>query len=128
MAKKKSTAIPSTPFQDVQILWECEFPQKPEILEELVRERIRLKHDKDHAETRISEINNSLVEFFKRNRISKTEYDGYTFRHSTGNKVTITAKALIEAGVPIATIKSCSTSTPWETIEVRTGKDSEEDI
>jgi len=119
MAKKKSPAIPPTPFQDAQILWECEFPDKPDLLESLIRERIGHKAAIDLMEGRIKEINISVLEFFKRNRIKSTEYDGFSIYLSAGKKTTVSVKSLVEAGVSVETIKKCAKSTPWETLGVR---------
>lgn len=118
MAKKKPVVSP-TPFPDAQILWECEFPDKPDLLESLVKERIELKRTLDAGAIRVKAINASILEFFKRNRIASTGYDGFSFYFSSGKKTTVSIKSLVEAGIPIATIKQCAKSTPWETIGVR---------
>lgn len=118
MAKNKP-AVPPTSFSDVQILWECEFPDKPGLLESLIREGIGLRASINLTQERIKEINTSVLEFFKRNRIKSTEYEGFSVYLSAGKKTTLSAKALVEAGVPVETIKKCAKSTPWETLGVR---------
>jgi hypothetical protein len=119
MAKKKSPAIPPTSFPDAQILWECEFLDKPDLLESLIRERIGHKAAMDLMGERIKKINTSIMEFFKRNRIKSTEYGGFSVYLSAGKKTTLSVKALVEAGVSIEIIKQCAKSTPWETLGVR---------
>lgn len=111
-------------FQEVQILWECDFPSKPELLAELLNERIANKEEQDLLKEREKEINNSLLAFFAGNRIPGVVYDGYTLSKKAGASSTINREALILAGVASETIDRCISRTPWETVECRKGKDS----
>ncbi len=110
------------PFQDAQILWECDFPSRPELLESLLKERIRNKEEQDTLKAREKEINGSLLAFFNNNRIPGTVYDGYTLSVKAGNTVTLNKEALLLAGVKESVIAACVKSTPWETVECRKGK------
>ena len=40
------------PFEEVQILWECDFPSRPELLESLLKERIENKEKQDKLKER----------------------------------------------------------------------------
>jgi hypothetical protein len=120
MPKKPKTVYP--PFQEAQILWECDFPSKPELLESLLRERIGLKQSIDLLEVREKEINVSLLAFFTNNRIPGTVYEGYTISKKSGASSTINREALMLAGVTAEVIDRCISRTPWETVECRENK------
>ena len=110
-------------FQEAQILWECDFPSKPDLLESLIRERIGLKQSIDLLEAREKEINTSLLAFFHNNRIPGVQYEGYTVSVKEGTQVTINREALLLAGAKKEVIDACMKRTPWETVECRKGKE-----
>jgi len=113
-------------FQEVQILWECDFPSKPYLFQTLILERISNKEEQDRLKEREKEINNSLLAFFTGNRIPGVVYEGYTLSKKAGASVTINREALILAGVQSEVIDRCVSRTPWETVECRKGKDEHE--
>ena len=115
------------PFEEVQILWECDFPSKPELLEVLLKRRIDVKNELDRLKKLEKEINNSLLAFFTNNRIPGVMYEGYTLSKKSGASATINREALILAGVKSEVIDRCISHTPWETVECREnkGKDTE---
>jgi len=110
-------------FQEVQILWECDFPSKPYLLETLILERISNKEEQDRLKEREKEINNSLLSFFNDNRIPGVVYEGYTLSKKSGVSATVNREALILEGVKAETINRCIYRTPWETVECRKDKD-----
>ena len=110
------------PFQEAQILWECDFPNKPDLLESLLKERIANKEGQDQLKEREKEINASLLGFFKNNRIPGVVYEGYTLAKKAGASATINREALILAGVQSEVIDRCIARTPWETVECRENK------
>lgn len=112
-------------FQEVQILWECNFPSRPELLELLLKERIANKQKQDTLKEREKEINNSLLAFFTDNRIPGVLYDGYTLSKKSGASATINREALMLEGVKAEIIDRCIARTPWETVECRKGKEHE---
>ena len=112
-------------FQEAQILWECDFPYKPELLESLLKERISNKEEQDTLKAREKEINASLLGFFTGNRIPGVVYGGYTLSKKAGVAATINREALILAGVTVEVIDRCISRTPWETVECRENKDRE---
>lgn len=111
-----------TAFEEAQILWECDFPSRPELLESLLKERIQNKETKDMLEVREKEINNSLMAFYDNNRIPGVVYDGYTVSKKSGASVNISKEALILEGVSPETIEKCIKRTPWDTVECRKDK------
>jgi len=113
------------PFQEVQILWECDFPSRPELLEGLLKRRIHVKNELDRLKEMEKEINNSLLAFFNSNRIPGVMYEGYTVSKKAGASSTINREALLLAGVKSEVIDRCISRTPWETVECRKGKDAE---
>lgn len=113
-------------FEEVQILWECDFPSKPELLNKLLRERIACKEQGDAIKEREKEINNSLLAFFTSNRIPGVVYEKYTVLEKEGVSSTINREALILAGVQSEVIDRCVTRTPWKTVECRKNKGKEE--
>ena len=121
MAKLKKVY---SPFEEAQILWECDFPSKPELLESLTKERIENKTEQDRLKEREKEINTSLLAFFTNNRIPGVVYEGYTLSRKAGVSATINREALILAGVRVEVIDRCIARTPWETVECRKGKES----
>lgn len=123
MAKPKKQ-YPS--FQEAAILWECDFPSKPELFHKLLRERVACKEQGDAIKEREKEINTSLLAFFKNNRIPGVQYEGYTVGVKEGAQVTINREALLLAGVKKEVIDACMKRTPWETVECRKGKESED--
>ena len=123
MAKPKKVY---PPFEEVQILWECDFPSKPELLESLLKERIENKEEQDKLKEREKEINNSLLAFFTDNRIPGVLYDGYTLSKKAGASATINREALMLEGVKAEVIDKCISRTPWETVECRKGKGGDE--
>ena len=123
MAKPKKVY---PPFEEVQILWECDFPTRPELLESLLKERIENKEEQDKLKEREKEINNSLLAFFTDNRIPGVLYDGYTLSKKAGASATINREALMLEGVKGEVINRCISRTPWETVECRKGKDGNE--
>ena len=122
MAKPKKVY---PPFQEVQILWECDFPSRPELLEGLLKRRIHVKNELDRLKEMEKEINNSLLAFFNSNRIPGVMYEGYTVSKKAGASSTINREALLLAGVKSEVIDRCISRTPWETVECRKGKDAE---
>jgi hypothetical protein len=76
-------------FQEAQILWECDFPSKPELLELLLKERISNKEEQGRLKEREKEINNSLLSFFTNNRIPGVVYERYTLSKKSGVSSTI---------------------------------------
>ena len=110
-------------FQEAQILWECDFPSKPELLESLLKERIDNKEEQDNLKEREKEINASLLGFFNNNRIPGVVYEGYTLSKKAGVSTTLNREALILAGVKVEVIDRCIARTPWETVECRKGKE-----
>lgn len=110
------------PFQEAQILWECDFPSKPDLLESLLKERIANKEEQDKLKEREKEINTSLLGFFKNNRIPGVVYEGYTLAKKAGASSTINREALMLAGVKSEVIDQCISRTPWETVECRENK------
>ena len=119
MAKPKKVY---PPFQEAQILWECDFPNKPYLLESLLKERILNKEEQDTLKAREKEINTSLLGFFTNNRIPGVVYEGYTLSRKAGASATINREALMLAGVKAEVIDRCIARTPWETVECRKGK------
>lgn len=119
MAKPK---IEYPPFEEVQILWECDFPSKPDLLESLIKERIRLKEGADAIESRVKEINNSLLAFYTNNGLPGVKYEGYTVAKKSGSQTSINREALVLAGVSVEVIDACIKRTPWETVECREDK------
>ena len=119
MAKPKKVY---PPFEEVQILWECDFPSRPELLESLLKERILNKESQDRLKEREKEINGSLLGFFTGNRIPGVVYEGYTLSKKFGASATINREALILAGVKSEVIDRCISHTPWETVECRENK------
>lgn len=113
------------PFEEAVILWECDFPSRPDLLESLLKERIELKATKDAADIREKEINNSLLAFFNANRIPGVKYEGYTVAKKSGNSVNISKESLLKAGVAKEVIEACINRTPWDTVECRMGKGTE---
>lgn len=116
MAKPK-TIYP--PFQEAQILWECDFPSKPDLLEGLLSRRIHVKNEQDRLKEMEKEINTSLLAFFTNNRIPGVVYEGYTISKKSGASSTINREALMLAGVTAEIIDRCISRTPWETVECR---------
>lgn len=106
-------------YQEAQILWECDFPSKPHLLQSLLAERITIKDTVAALEEREGEINRSLLAFFNGNRIPGTVYDGHTIAVKAGVTVTVDKEALALAGVPVETINRCVKRTEWETVECR---------
>lgn len=121
MASKKPKEY--MPFEDAQILWELDFPSKPELLESLLKERLQVKADKDRATEREKELNVSLLAFFKNNSLPGVTYEGVTYSRKAGASVTVNKEALMKAGVSAEVIDQCVSKTPWETVECRVGKD-----
>lgn len=121
MASKKPKEYMA--FEDAQILWELDFPSKPELLESLLKERLQVKLAKDTAEMREKEINNSLLAFLKNNRIDGVVYEGVTYSKKVGAAVTVNKEALMKAGVSAEVIEACVVKTPWEALECRAGKE-----
>lgn len=119
MAKPKKVY---PPFEEAQILWECDLPSRPELLESLIKERIGLQMSVKLLEEREKEINNSLLSFFRNNRIPGVRYDDYTLSVKDGSAATINREALLLAGVKNEVIDACIKRTPWETVECRKGK------
>jgi hypothetical protein len=111
------------PFDEAQILWECDFPSKPKLLESLLKERISNKEEQDTLKEREKQINASLLGFFNNNRIPGVVYEGYTLSRKAGASATINREALMLAGVKAEVIDRCIARTPWETVECRKGKD-----
>lgn len=116
-----------TPFEDAMILWECDFPSKPELLESLIKERIALKDIQDTAKEREKEINASLLAFFNANRIPGVKYEGFTIAKKSGVSVNISKESLLKAGVSKETIEACISRTPWDTVECRVGSQKDQD-
>jgi hypothetical protein len=114
-------------FQEVQILWECDFPSRPELLESLLKERIANKEEQDRLKEREREINGSLLAFFSSNRIPGVIYDGYTLSKKSGASSTINREALMLEGVKVEVIDRCISRTPWETVECRENKSCKND-
>ena len=118
----KKTPVEYPQFEEAQILWECDFPSRPELLESLLKERIWLKQKSDDMKIREKEINNSLLAFFTGNRIPGVKYEGYTISKKSGAAATINREALLKEGVAVEVIDRCISRTPWETVECREGK------
>ena len=120
MSKKPKTEYP--PFQEAVILWECDFPSRPDLLESLLKERIANKVEADRLEARDKEINASLPAFYDGNRIPGIVYEGYTVAKKSGAQVTVNREALLKAGVKAEVIEACVKRTPWTTVECREAK------
>ena len=120
MAKPKKVY---PPFEEAQILWECDFPWRPELLESLLKERIANKEEQDILKAKEKVINTALLGFFNNNRIPGVVYEGYTLAEKAGASATVNREALILAGVKAEVIDRCIVHTPWETVECRKNKD-----
>lgn len=112
-----------TPFEDAQILWECDFPNKPELLESLIKERIENQHLQTTLKEREKQINSSILAFFSGNRLDGILYEGYALSKKSGSSSTINREALMLAGVTKEVIDKCISRTPWETVECRLQKE-----
>lgn len=119
MAKYKE---PPAAFQDAQLLWECDFPNRPDLLEQLVKERVRLKEEQDSIKEQIDNLNNSLLPFLKRNGLRGFYYGDMVIHVQQGTTVTLDKTKLVEAGVAADLIDRCTNKTPWETVAVRVSK------
>lgn len=123
MGRPKADAPKYLPFEEAAILWECDFPSRPTLLEELIKERIQNQDSLRRLEDRKEELNVALLAFFKNNRIPGVLYEGFTLAKKIGATVTMNKEKLMLAGVKEEVIKSCQNRKDWETVECRSERE-----
>lgn len=105
-------------IEDAEILWEVDYPNKPDLLRQMFQERIVLKQEQDRTKARIDEINNSLLGFMERQGVDAVKWEDWKLARVAGANVTLDKEALVLAGVPAETIAKCTKRKEFTTVRV----------
>lgn len=112
-------------MEDGEMLWELDFPEKPELFRQLVEERIHLKSEMDRMKSRIDEINGSILPFFERNKMPGVRMEDWLVRRHEGQSATLDKEALVMNGVPADVIEKCTVRKRFVTIVVKGPREKE---